>query len=330
MLTNFSFAYIVHGATATISVTPSLSNVAPTDVFSVNIIIANVTNLKGWQFKLFYLNAIVNCSSITEGPFLKSGGSTFPIFTVTNNYNSTYGLVAAACALLGSNLSVNGTGMAALVTFKALAPGSTPLDLVDTKLVDVNGQTITSTAVDGAVQVTGTAPDVAVTSVDPFKTVVGKGYTCEINVSTENQGSYEVTYNVTTYANNTPFVSATITVDAGSSRVVTLTWNTSLFAYGNYTLKCIADTLPGEIDTSDNTYTSAKQVHIGVPGDVSSSTPGVYDKIVNMKDVAYLVSLFNTRPSSTNWNPNADINDDGVCNMKDIATAVAYFNQRES
>jgi hypothetical protein len=42
---------------------------------------------------------------------------------------------------------------------------------------------------------------------------------------------------------------------------------------------------------------------VGVPGDVSSSVPGAYDQVCNMKDVAHMVALFNTRPTSPNWNP---------------------------
>jgi hypothetical protein len=329
VLTSFSLVYLVDAATTTMSVIPSFSNVAPTDVFNVNIIIADVANLTGWEFKLFYLKAIVNCSAVAEGPFLKSGGSTFKVFNITNNYNSTHGRILAACALLGANVSVTGTGMAALITFKALAPGNTPLDLVDTKLSDEADQPISHIAVDGAVQVSGTAPDVAITFVEPFKTVVGKSYTCTINVSTENQGVYEVTFNVTTYANDTPFASAAATVAAGDSNVVTLTWNTALFAYGNYTLKGVAGTLPGETDTADNTYTSVIQVHVGVPGDVSGPIQGVYDKIVNMRDISYMILLFNTRPTSPNWNPNVDVNNDGVVNMRDISIAIINFNKHE-
>jgi hypothetical protein len=48
-----------------------------------------------------------------------------------------------------------------------------------------------------------------------------------------------------------------------------------------------------------------------------------------MKDIAYLVILFNTKPTSPNWNPNADVNNDGVCNMKDIAIAIINFNKHE-
>jgi hypothetical protein len=48
-----------------------------------------------------------------------------------------------------------------------------------------------------------------------------------------------------------------------------------------------------------------------------------------MKDIAYMVALFNTKPSSPNWNPNADINNDGVVNMKDIAIGILNFNKKE-
>lgn len=68
---------------------------------------------------------------------------------------------------------------------------------------------------------------------------------------------------------------------------------------------------------------------MGVSGDVSGTVPGVCDGIVDMKDIACLISLFNAKPSSLNWKPNADVNDDGVVDMKDIALAVAYFNKHE-
>ena len=99
--------------------------------------------------------------------------------------------------------------------------------------------------------------------------------------------------------------------------------------HGNYTISATAGPVPGETDTANNNYTCPIPVHVGVPGDVSSTTPGVYDGVDNMKDIAYMVTLLNTKPGSPNWNPNADMNNDGVVNMRDIAIAVAYFNQHE-
>jgi hypothetical protein len=48
-----------------------------------------------------------------------------------------------------------------------------------------------------------------------------------------------------------------------------------------------------------------------------------------MKDIAYLVMLFNTKPTSPNWNPNADVDNNGVVNMRDIAIAILNFNLHE-
>jgi len=42
------------------------------------------------------------------------------------------------------------------------------------------------------------------------------------------------------------------------------------------------------------------------------------------------VALFPaTNPSSPNWKPNADVNNDGVCNMRDIQIAILNFNKHE-
>ena len=316
---------------ALIAVEPASLVATLDETFQINITIYDVANLTGWEFKLFFLKSVLNCSAVAEGPFLKSGGSTFKIFNITNNYNSTHGRILAGCALQGMNVSVNGTGVAAIVTFKALFPGNTPLDLIDTKLSDekIPAQPIPHTAIDGTVYVIGTSPDVAVTLVKPLKTIIGKSYTGNTNVTAENHGGFPATFNVTAYANATAFASANISLTIGSSDIITLSWNTSTFAYGNYTIKAIADTVPGETDTADNTYISVIQVHVGVPGDVSGPTQGVYDGTTNMRDIQYLILLFNTNPSSPNWKPNADVNNDGVCNMRDIQIAILNFNKHE-
>ena len=66
-----------------------------------------------------------------------------------------------------------------------------------------------------------------------------------------------------------------------------------------------------------------------VPGDISGPTQGVYDGTCNMRDIQYLILLFTTKPSSPNWNPNADINNDATVNMRDISIAILNFNKHE-
>jgi len=171
--------------------------------------------------------------------------------------------------------------------------------------------------------------DVATTSVVPLKTVIGQGYPCNVTATAANQGGYDETFNAIAYSNQTTIGTHNVTLSAGNSTTILFNWDTTGFVYGNYTLSAYTSPVPGETNTTNNNCTSNVPLHIGVPGDVSSTTSGMYDGITNMKDIAYLISLFNTKPSSPTWNPNADINNDGIVNMKDIAIAIAYFNKHE-
>ena len=171
--------------------------------------------------------------------------------------------------------------------------------------------------------------DIAVTEVQPSKTVVGKGYSLLITVIVKNYGVFSETFNTTIYANATAIYMQVVNLESGAPTTLTSAWNTTNFTYGNYTISAYAKPVLGETDTADNNYTFNYPAHVGVPGDVSGTIPGVYDGVADMKDVAYLVSLFNTKPASPSWKPNADVNNDGVCNMKDIAIAIHYFNNHE-
>jgi len=324
-------AYRISAATTTVAVAPSTVTANGGDTFGINITVANIVNFTSWELKLYYFKAIVNCTNAVEGPFLKTGGGTFFNANITNNYNSTHGRILAYSTLLGMT-AVNGGGAILMLTFKAMSGGTTALTLADTKLGDekIPPQPIPHLDVNGVVNVAGGAHDIAVTDLTPYKTIIGRGYTSNLTVTAENHGGYTETFNITLYANTTVIATVlNVILTVGNSTTQTFVWNSTGFAYGNYTLSAVADMVPGETNPGDNTYTSATQVHVGVPGDVSSSAPGAYDKVCNMKDVAYLIILFNTNPSSPKWNPNADVNNDGVCNMKDIAIAIVYFNQHE-
>jgi len=171
--------------------------------------------------------------------------------------------------------------------------------------------------------------DVAVISAVSYKTVIGQGFRGNITVYSFNKGEYAETFNITVYFDTITFASKTVHLESGFITDTTFSWDTTSFAKNNYTINAHAEPVPNETNTTDNNFIISIPVHVGVPGDVSSTVPGAYDGKVDMKDVAYLVSLFNTKPSSPVWKPNADVNNDGVCNMKDIATAVAYFNKHE-
>ncbi|GEM_PF-2626585 len=133
-------------ASASLSLEPSSQTVGAVGViFTVNVSIADVSNLYAYSLKLYYNSTLMNGTEVAEGPFLKSGGvqTFFNIANFTDHYNSTLGIVSIYSLLMGGALGVNGSGVLITVQFKSLAPGnSVPLHLEDVNLSDPNSNSI--------------------------------------------------------------------------------------------------------------------------------------------------------------------------------------------
>jgi hypothetical protein len=151
--------------TGTMFVDPA-SLTDPSSPFTVDINVSNVEDLYGWEFKLYYNSTILSNSSVTEGAFLSSAGSTF--FNVLNNtdtYNATHGRFWVSCTLLGHTAGKTGGGTLATITFTVDGnSGTTPLALDDTKLVGyVFAYTtlvqMSHNTTDGQVSITSTVPE---------------------------------------------------------------------------------------------------------------------------------------------------------------------------
>jgi len=113
--------------------------------FIININISNVIDLYGWGFKLRWNAAILEVVNVTEGAFLKNGGSTF-FFPRINN---TAGYITVDCTLLGNIPGVDGNGAIATIQFHVKESGYCDLVLYDTLLINSLEQTIAHTASDG-------------------------------------------------------------------------------------------------------------------------------------------------------------------------------------
>jgi len=136
-------------ATTTVYVYPSSTTVTLSQTFFVDIRISAVSDLYGWEFKLKWDPNLLDVVDVTEGPFLKQGGSTF----FTRTINNTIGYILVDCTLLGSVPGVSGNGTLASVKFYAEKEGSSVLDLYDTKLVNSQELPISHTANDGSVTI---------------------------------------------------------------------------------------------------------------------------------------------------------------------------------
>jgi hypothetical protein len=125
---------------------------------------------------------------------------------------------------------------------------------------------------------------------------------------------------MTTYANGTAIDTKEITVMKGSSTPITFDWNTTGFAYGNYTISAYATPVPREPNITGNNV-PGDWVAVTIPGDLNG------DFRVGLSDLVILAKPYDSNASDTKWNPNADIDGDGVIERSDLAILAQNYGQ---
>jgi hypothetical protein len=317
----------VAGGATVVKVDPSLIEYhedATGQQFTVAIKIVDVTNLYGFDIKLrwnttflCYVSHFVHVpkDNYTDGVLWN------PIIPPwEDQVNATTGTYWVACASRYPAPSFNGTGTVFNMTFAVVHHPVQPqpdanitLQLYSTDLSNNVGAPIPHTSEDGIVKLyalPGASHDVAVTDIKSSKTVIGQGYKGNITVTAENHGGFTETFNVTVYANTTSIALQNVTLTSGNSTTLTFTWNTTGFAYA-YTMSANATILPGETDTSDNTFVDGL-IKVSCLGDLNG------DYITDGQDYQLVKKAVPSSPGSPRWNPNADLNDDGIVDGQDF------------
>jgi len=159
--------------------------------------------------------------------------------------------------------------------------------------------------------------DIGITNLDVSKTVVGQGYTLNINVTMFNYGNNTEYFNVTVYANTTVIHTfEDIMLTSRNSSTVTFVWDTNGFVRGNYTLSAVAETVLGETDTADNTFD--RWVFVTLAGDVDG------DRDVDIYDVTEFVTCY-----CMDWIPNrnTDIDGDGDVDIYDVVILCGNYGK---
>lgn len=170
--------------------------------------------------------------------------------------------------------------------------------------------------------------DVAVSNVAPLKSIAWINGSIRVNVTVTNLGDYTETFNVTVYANTAIIGQTEVTLTSGNSKTITLTWNTTGFAKGNYTISTYAWPVPDETNTANNTYTYGI-VKITILGDTNG------DRKVNVLDLILIaLHLGHTNGDGhTTYSPdwykcmNTDLNSDGQHNVLDLIACALHLGQ---
>jgi adhesin HecA-like repeat protein len=146
-----SFGASNGSAAPILSIEPSSSLVQPGKSFTLDVRISDVVDLFAFQFDLAFNPLILSTGSITEGPFLPSGGATAFVAGTVDNMAGT--ITATADTLIGAIPGVNGSGVLASVDFLALSVGASPITLSDAIVLDSDLNDIAVSIVDGGVTV---------------------------------------------------------------------------------------------------------------------------------------------------------------------------------
>ena len=205
-----------------------------------------------------------------------------------------------------------------------LPRGSEIIQILSDGNFTVEDATVTwNTAIDD-LAIEFTPPNVATTEIVSAKTVVGQGYCTGMNATVTNNSTCTQTINMTVYATmatiGTQLATQAMAVESKNSTIGVFTWNTTGFAYGNYTLSAYAWPVPGETNTVDNTLVGGSVI-VTIPGDLNG------DFTVDIYDAILLAGHFNQTPINPLWNANVDINGDNIVDIYDAIILANHYNQ---
>lgn len=308
----------------------------PGQNFTVTVRIANVTDMWSFRVDLGWGSPILDVADntgtsgtvegVTEGSFLQTGGDT----TFVANLDQAEGTLSVSCSLRSGGTWQSGNGILFSVKFTVEQYGATVLWIYYSR-IQVKGPPpqylpipTDHTSEHGFFSnVLGASYDIAVTNVTPLKTIVCQGYSAEVNVTVQNQGNILQGFAVTVNYDSNSVGTKIAALSIGASTNLTFTWDTTVVAKGLYTIGAEASVAPGETDTGDNSYTDGS-VRVTMVGDVAPEW-----NLVDIVDIVTVAICFGAEKGEPGYNPNADVDGNGIIDIVDIVIIAIHFGETE-
>ncbi len=126
------------------------------DKATIYVKIDNAADLAGFEFTLFYDKSILiveNVGDVQLGPLVKSSGRTF--YPLGPQLSQQEGKILFGAYSIGTTPGLNGGGVIAKITCKALARGSAAMQLTNVKISDSNGHHVPVLVENNRIMVTG-------------------------------------------------------------------------------------------------------------------------------------------------------------------------------
>jgi hypothetical protein len=241
----------------------------PSSEFSINITVDDVADLKTCIFNLTYNQGIIGVIGMR-------------FFKVQSQYPTPMIIIDDEAGYIWMKLTYASSLMTTdplplvRIDFHVEALGATPLDLNGTYLLNSDGEPMDHNATDGFFM--SLIRDIAILDIEVDRNWAYKGWPVDIAVKVKNKGNISETFDLRAYYDGNLIGQTTVNDLAPNEiRDVIFTWDTSSVGGGNYTIRAEADTLPYEVNVSDNTFTDGKVLIMTQIHDVaitSVSLPG--------------------------------------------------------
>ena len=134
-----------------VAVSPATATVSNGDTVTLDIMVSDIEGLFGFQFDVTYNSEVLEFVEVKKGKFLSDEGKvqTYCVGSDTSTPGLIHNLV---CTRLGGG-TIDGTGVLETLTFTAIAPGESDIELIDVKLAQPDTNKIEHTIVNGKVVV---------------------------------------------------------------------------------------------------------------------------------------------------------------------------------
>jgi hypothetical protein len=271
--------------------------------FSINIEVANVSDLKDYELKLSYNTVMLDVVSVT---LLPTGNLPDGDFRVDDQS----GILSINATYDGNPITTVIPVALASITFKIMNYGQSPLHLYDTTLLNSAATSILHSTVDGMVWVFH--HDVAIVNVASSTNETYIGRIVNVTVTAQNDGNVPENFTVNAYYDTTLLGTFEVINLAPSSNIhIMFSWNTSDVAAGySYVLKAEASIVSYEANTTNNVLVDGN-VKVKIIGDVNN------DNIVDINDLNAWDLAYGSQEGMPNWNPQADIDNNGIVDKAD-------------
>ena len=289
----------------------------PPATFKINVTIAEVRDLYGYQFNLTFDPNILICLQDEVHDVL---GETHYIPNQMIDNNNGFVFLNVSYYAPAVPLDIDAPIAFVTLKFRVKAVGATNLTLTDTGLVDSGGQPITHETHNGFFQ--SLIVDVGVIDISAFPNPLYQGRSTNVSVTVTNEGNSTESFPLDVYYNSTLLATVNVTSLAPNTNMtITILWNTSSITWGKYRLSAQIPPRPFETHVSDNTLINGI-VKVKIPGDING------DDIVDIFDAIIASNAYGSRVGDPNWNPEADLKEDGVIDIYDVILLSMHFGQR--